>query len=162
MFDKSKSIKGCFTSVPFDWGFCFIISSLVLCRKFNIYGQELGQSLGMNKSLQLFAGDRENFRTLNMKQTPLQWPKWPSKASISKEGASPEFVSHLGSLSCSAGGAAQEMLRVKLFDPQSHCPSLGVLFVWHPLDLLLKLMAEITLIGELRNSTVHWILSAWL
>lgn len=61
-----------------------------------------------------------------------------------------------------ASWAAQEKLRVKLFDPQSHCPSLAVLFLWHPLDLLLKLMVEITLVGELRNSVGHWFLSAWL
>lgn len=90
MSDKSKSIKGCFTSVSFDQGFCFVISSLLPCRNLNIYGQELGQNPGMSKCLLLCAGDKEKFRLLNMKQITLSLSKWAGKTSTSKESSSAE------------------------------------------------------------------------
>lgn len=116
MSDKSKSIKGCFTSVSFDQGFCFVISSLLPCRNLNIYGQELGQNPGMSKCLLLCAGDKENLGLLNMKQITLSLSKWAGKTSTSKESSSVECVQYLGGLSSvEAVGPSQKTPSGKLF-----------------------------------------------
>lgn len=89
------------------------------------------------------------------KHKQLQLSKWSDEASISKERASFKGEPDLGTL-----GLEQKTRRVGMFHPQSHCPSLGGLFLWHPLDLLFKLMLEMTLLEELRYSAIHWVLSA--